>query len=197
MYTAQSSTAAVANIFAAVLTLTPSPTVSPIPAAVERQFRPDQKTTTLWPSVESDRGRWQTQFTQTSSISAIGTVAQYSESDRPTTQQERLVGELRSWGLLTANWDGEGASAPDVHSLKEAVTFVRLLDESVPLPEPMLHAAGHAGLFWKTDDLYADIKFLGDGHLAYYIERQGDKHKGVLSFDSKKMPAVLSALLQA
>lgn len=120
-----------------------------------------------------------------------------AQGDRATTTQERLIGEIRSWALFDSNWDGEGAVAPMVSSLKESVAFVRLLDNAAELPDPMLMNTGHAGLFWKTDNLYADLEFLGDGRIAYFIEQEGEgKHKGVVKFDSKKMPAVFPALLR-
>jgi len=61
----------------------------------------------------------------------------------------------------------------------------------------MLLASGHVALYKNENGLYADIEFLGDGRIAYFIKRNGDKHKGVLTFDSQKMPAVFSALLSA
>ena len=196
MNTAPLSTAAVAEIFALLILSVPAPTT--LAAQLEQQTCVIQKTTTTQlPLAENDWDHKSAHVMQTTSIAAIRNVPPNDESDRPTTSRERLIGELRSWGLLTANWDGEGAAAPDARSRKEAVSFVRLLGEDDTLPEPMLHASGHAGLFWKDDSLYADLKFLGDGRVAYYIERQRDKHKGVLNFDSKKMPAVFPALLQA
>lgn len=117
--------------------------------------------------------------------------------DRQTTELEHIAGELRRWQLLPADWDGEGAASPNPRSLGEAVALVRLLPTTMALPSPMLHSSGRAGLFWKTERLYADLEFLGDTRLAYYIERNGDKHKGVLNFDKKKMPAVLEAILSS
>ncbi len=52
----------------------------------------------------------------------------------------------------------------------------------------MLLSSGHTALFWNEDNLYADIEFLGDGRIAYFIKKNGDKHKGVLEFKSQKMP---------
>ena len=73
------------------------------------------------------------------------------------------------------------------------MAFVRLLDDIVELPEPMLLGSGHAGLFWKTDKLYADLEFLGDGRIAYFIEYEGEgKHKGVVKFDSEKSDSGIS-----
>lgn len=137
-----------------------------------------------------------------------GTVASWPDSlvgegdnnqgERATTDQERLIGEIRRWALMDANWDGEGAVPPAARSLEESVAFVRLLENTVELPDPMLFSSGHAGLFWKTESLYADLEFLGDGRVAYFIEHEGvGKHKGVVKFDSEKMPAVFSALLRS
>lgn len=193
MTTATMGTAGAAKIFVA-LTLLHSPTVSPILNKLDQPVSRIQKTTTQWPSADN---KGDSASTQPTSVAAIRQVTQLDEQDRPTTSREKLIGELRRWSLLNANWDGEGASAPVASSLKEAVSFVSLLQETDVLPEPMLNASGHAGLFWKDDSLYADIEFLGDGRIAYYIERYGDKHKGVLSFDSRKMPAVFPALLRA
>lgn len=196
MTTTALGTATAAKIFL-TLTLLQSPTVSPILNKLDQPASRIQKTTTQWPSADNKGDSGSATPAQTTSIAAIRHVTQLDEPDRPTTSREKLIGELRRWGLLNENWDGEGAALPVASSLKEAVSFVRLLDEIDALPEPMLHASGHAGLFWKDNGLYADIEFLGDGRVAYYIERQGDKHKGVLNFDSKKMPAVFPALLRA
>ncbi|MGH9906866.1 MAG: hypothetical protein ACRD8U_14945 [Pyrinomonadaceae bacterium] len=190
-----SSTAAAAK-FLVALTLLQPPTASPVPASSEKQSRPTQRTTTQWPSAEAEEDRQATNvMPQMTSAAGIHIPTQYDWSDRQTTSREKLIGEIRSWGLLTANWDGEGAAAPAIRSLKEAVSFVRLVREADMLPDAMLHASGHAGLFWKDDGLYAELEFLGDGRVAYYIENQGDKHKGVLKFDSQKLPAVFLALL--
>lgn len=116
---------------------------------------------------------------------------------RPTTAYEKVAGELRQWKLLHGDWDGEGAAAPNAKSIEEAVTFVTLLGEWAEIPEPMLLASGHAALYWNENNRYADIEFLGDGRIAYFIRRDGDKHKGVLAFNAKRMPSVLSALLGA
>ncbi len=118
-----------------------------------------------------------------------------SWAPRPTTELEKLVGELRSWRALPADWDGEGAAQPSISSLKEAEAFARLLRSSAAIPEAMLNANGHAGLLWKNSNLYADLEFLGDGRLAYYVERNGGKHKGVDRFSSEQVPAVLKLLL--
>lgn len=121
----------------------------------------------------------------------------YIRCPRPTTVAESIVGELRQLALLEKNWDGEGAVAPVSVSLKSAVSFVRSLGADQPIPTPMLHGNGLAGLFWEEPALYADLEFLENGHVAYYIERLGGKHKGVVPFDSKQMPDLFSILIRA
>jgi hypothetical protein len=113
--------------------------------------------------------------------------------NRETTPKEHTIGELRSWKSLAAGWDGDRAQPPQPASLLDAVKFVKLLSDSAPA-EPMLHASGFAGLFWKAVNYYADLEFLG-GRIAYFVEKDGGKHKGVVNFDAKEMPAVLKAIL--
>ncbi len=116
------------------------------------------------------------------------------EVDRQTSEKEKLIGEIRSWSAFTADWDGEGSSIPNQLSLEEATNFIRLLPDTVDV-EPMLNANGRAGLYWNIHNFYADLEFLGDGRIAYFIQKSDDKHKGLLHFDSKSMPSVLSILL--
>ena len=122
--------------------------------------------------------------------------SQFAEFTRSTTAREQLIGEIRSWALFDADWDGEGAVAPIARCIKNAVSFIRLLPDNIPLPEPMLHASGNTGLFWGDRGIYADIEFLHNDRIAYYIEQNGDKHKGAIHFDSKNLPLVFSVLLK-
>lgn len=148
-----------------------------------------------WPGSESI-SRYQVEATtQAQLINPAFAPQPFAETERKTTEHEKIAGAIREWALLSSNWDGEGASKPNQRSLREATIFLHLLDRGMPIPEPMLLASGHASLFWHDVNLYAELEFLGDGHIAYFIERSGDKHKGVLKFDSKNMPPVFQALL--
>ena len=193
-------TAASAKVFLAMLVFSNPTTAS---STTETQVKPvivipasritsHAPTLTLLAGVHADGGTVATLPDLTTSDAPIAT------GERATTAAEKLIGEIRGWTLLDPNWDGEGAAAPIVTSLKESVAFIRLLGNAVELPDPMLLSAGHAGLFWKTGNLYADLEFLGDGRIAYFIEHEGEgKHKGVVKFDSEKMPAVFPALLRS
>lgn len=116
---------------------------------------------------------------------------------RETSNAEVAVGELRRWATLAGNWDGEGASQPDKASLRSASNFVRLLTQAATDVAPMLNANGRAGLYWNLGDFYADLEFLGDDRIAYFIEKSSDKHKGIVHFASRAVPPVLSTLLES
>ena len=192
------TSAKAAQVLAGILAISSPATASEFPRTLEHYARPAQKATSR---ISFDRPA-----SNTTSIIANDekySDAAYSDAaesaiqlDRLTTQHEKLIGEIRSWSLLGADWDGEGALAPSAQSIKEAVSFTRLLSD-VALPEPMLLASGHVALYKNESELYADIEFIGDGHIAYFIKRNGDKHKGVLKFDSQKLPAVFTVLLSA
>lgn len=124
-------------------------------------------------------------------------IAELPQWNRPTTAAEHAVGELRSWTLYGQDWDGEGASAPIVFSLSEAVAFIfATTGRPISDPEPVLHPNGRAGLFWNEPGLYADLEFYGDGRVTYYVEHSSvDKARGVTNFDGHTLPAVLAALL--
>lgn len=176
-------TAAAANLFLAV-SLAQAPTVSTLPAAYQAVLK--------YSPVRTYQGH-------SESVSqSVANDEFFDSASRETTAQETLIGTLRNWSLLDRDWDGEGSAKPTSSSIHEAVAFVRLIAGSkFDEPEPMLTASGHAALFWNTGDLYADIEFLGDQRIAYFVKRNSDKHKGVVSFDSENLPTVFQALLSA
>lgn len=116
-------------------------------------------------------------------------------ADRETSPVEKLMGEIRRNALLEANWDGEGAAAPNQFSMLQAIMFSCMLSESSFLPESMIHSSGLAGLYWKDEHRYGDLEFLEDGQVAYYIVVGQDRHKGVVRFDGKTLPNVFQTLL--
>jgi hypothetical protein len=119
----------------------------------------------------------------------------FHDLSRETTSLEKLIGEIRNWVLFEPNWDGEGSLKPSAMSLKHAVSFARLINTEAEMPEPMLFASGHAALFWQSEELYADLEFLDDSRIVYFIKKNSDKHKGVVAFDSENMPSVFKTLL--
>ncbi|MGH6919860.1 MAG: hypothetical protein ACREJ0_19405, partial [Geminicoccaceae bacterium] len=40
--------------------------------------------------------------------------------------------------------------------------------DDVPLPYPQIGADGEVGLYWRTEEVYAEVSFYGDGNYSYY-----------------------------
>lgn len=181
------STVAATNLLLVISNGLVVPTVSPLPMMIEQAIRPVQKAYLTPPSVL---------FTPKTTSSANADQYQFNDAIRQTSEAEKVIGDIRHWASFSENWDGEGSCQPSAQSIVDAVSFVRLISDSAQIPHPMLHATGNVSLFWNENGLYADIEFLGQNRVAYFIKQNEDKHKGVISFDSEKMPAVFSAIIK-
>jgi hypothetical protein len=103
--------------------------------------------------------------------------------------KEQVVAHLVvGWEYDHPNWDHDGASPTNTKSLQMAIDFVCLLDDDSLMPEPMFHSSGTVGLFWSAPELYADLEFFENGTVAYYIECNGSKMKGVVEFNQYSSP---------
>jgi hypothetical protein len=120
--------------------------------------------------------------------------------ERKTSEAELIAGTFREWEHFSTNWDGEGGLPPLRQSLENAANFIYSLaivhPSSVTDAEPMLHPSGNAGLFWDKSNLYADLEFLSDNKMAYFVERGMDRHKGLVHYDGKAVPAAIRTLLE-
>lgn len=184
------TTASAAKLFFAINAVS-IPSLSNIPEKLEYAPRPVEKITSVaYPELKVNTA---TLFT----VSSVAAEQTFYVDDiaRSTTDMEKVIGELREWAFLKSNWDGEGANAPSISSIKKAVKFVRLINDSVEMPDPNLLASGNVSLFWNTESLYAEIEFLDNNRIAYFIKNNEDKHKGIISFGSEKMPTVFTSLI--
>jgi hypothetical protein len=181
------STVSAAKIFLVITGVT-NPTVSTIPVMLEQPARPVKKISSVAPIPLNG-------LTKLTTSTINNDPYLIAEPIRSTTVSEKIIGEIRQWGFLKVNWDGEGASLPSAESIKDSVSFIKLIAENSTMPEPMLLASGNAGLYFNQNNLYVDIEFLGNNRISYFIKRGDDKHKGVLTFDNEKMPAVFQTLI--
>lgn len=118
------------------------------------------------------------------------------DQPRATTDAEQAIGELRAWKLLGENWDGEQSLAPNQTSISQAIAFIYALEPRMPLPEPVLHSNGRAGLFWETAELTADLEFYDDGRVTYFVQKsERSKHRGVEIFTGEQLSGIFRALL--
>lgn len=129
-----------------------------------------------------------------------GTSTELSSSydkNRQTTEAEKIIRELRDWQFLDEDWDGEGASKPLLTSINAAVQFINLIKPEVPFPEPMIHASGFTSLLWDRDDFYAEIQFISNNKIAYFVKNhEGKRFKGTTEFDTKQIPFAISDLIE-
>lgn len=89
---------------------------------------------------------------------------------------DKLVGVLSSYVNLGDDWDGYDGVPPTRVAVDNALAFISKLPNNLVLPKPMLSGNGNIGLYWKTDTLYLDIEFEGDGSYSYYAEKDGSDH---------------------
>jgi hypothetical protein len=81
-----------------------------------------------------------------------------------------------------------------VYSLKDARTFMRSLSPESIIPRPALHADGHAILFVREPDVYAELEFLGNNKISFYVRRGEQKWSDEISFDGQSLPEGLSQI---
>jgi hypothetical protein len=134
---------------------------------------------------------------QSSVASVNSEIFRFVEATRQTTESEKIIGELRQWQFLDEDWDGEGASKPLLTSINAAVQFINLIKPEAQLPEPMIHASGFTSLLWDRDDFYAEIQFISNNKIAYFVKNhEGKRYKGTIEFDTKQIPLAISDLIE-
>lgn len=191
-----SGTAAAAALVTTVLALAQPPTVADIKAKllVGSHDRPHSEPSTFGPNVEFGLSAGSV----STNLSTWQAESKYfiQPVDRQTSAAEIAVGELRRMASLPHDWDGEGACAPHGKSLRAATNFIRMVPSHLTDAETMLNANGHAGLSWDDPERYAELEFLGDGRIAYFIQHGEDRHKGIVHFDDEVVPPALLSLLE-
>ena len=110
------------------------------------------------------------------------------------TQADMAIRQLLRMEQFDADWDGSGAARPLPSSLRDARAFIRALAPESVIPRPALHADGHAILFIRAPDKYAELEFLGDSLIGFYARRGGQEWADEIVFDGRAMPEGLSQI---
>jgi hypothetical protein len=118
-----------------------------------------------------------------SSIQHASPVFEYSQ-----TSADLVVAQLIRMESWEDDWDGAGAAKPLDFSLKDARKFVRDLSPDSVIPQPTLHADGHAILFINNSDTYAELEFLEDHRIGFYVRLGGEEWAEEISFDGRTLP---------
>jgi hypothetical protein len=77
------------------------------------------------------------------------------------SRADAAIARLLRLEKLEADWDGSEAAKPIDYSLKDARNFIRKLSPDSVIPRAALHADGHAILFMREPDIYAELEVLG------------------------------------
>lgn len=121
-------------------------------------------------------------------------VAWYDARQRPADARPGpatpLAKEIEALSLYAAGWDGRLAAAADGQSFKAARVFADLLGPSDPVPEPLIHPDGRAGLVFEDGSLYASLRFYGSS-LAGYVRKGQEEWDGEVPFDGVRIPSVI------
>ncbi len=107
---------------------------------------------------------------------------------------DAAVAQILRFEKFEADWDGSDAARPLTYSLKEAHAFIRKLSPDSVIPRAALHADGHAILFIRKPDVYAELEFLGDNKIGFYARRGEQKWSDEISFDGQSLPDGLSQI---
>jgi len=113
--------------------------------------------------------------------------SQLTQADLATAQLLRM----ERWDF---DWNGNGAAKPLLFSLKDARAFIRALAPESVIPRPALHADGHAILFVRGPDTYAELEFLANQRIGFYARQGGQEWIDEIDFDGRTLPEGLSRI---
>ena len=92
---------------------------------------------------------------------------------------EQLINEIKSYGLLGDNWDGEGSKAATTDNVNQALALLETLPPKMPLPSPMVSSDGSVGLYWSAKDYYIDIEMENNYCFSLYARSRIGESKEI------------------
>ena len=104
--------------------------------------------------------------------SMVQEVPALATQDSLSPEEQTLRAELKSYAELKDNWDNEGATAPSLKAVEDAIAFLNCRPYGIPLPLPEVASIGDVGIFWDEDEIFAEVQFGGDQAYSYYAERK-------------------------
>jgi hypothetical protein len=104
-------------------------------------------------------------------VEPLSTKAEFAVAS--SEEIRNLADQLKSYSAYPANWDGDGANAPDQEAIDHAISFLNTIPMGVGLPKPMLLASGEPALYWEASGFYAEIGFDRTGRFYAFGERPG------------------------
>jgi hypothetical protein len=131
----------------------------------------------------------QQSITEASPFGAGSTSPGATIGSEPKTLADRTIAQLLQFANMEADWDGNDAA-----KLSDAREFIRALAPESAIPRPALHADGHAILFLRGPETYAELEFLGKKRIGFYARRGEHEWSDEIDFDGRTLPHGLSQI---
>ncbi len=87
--------------------------------------------------------------------------------DEPSGE-DKLHAELLAYLDLPEGWNGYEGEPASFDAVIDAIDFLKMRPDDIPLPYPQIAPDGEVGLYWRVDEVYAEVGFYGDGECSYY-----------------------------
>ncbi len=87
--------------------------------------------------------------------------------DEPSSE-DKLHAELLTYLDLPEGWNGYEGEPASFDAVIDAINFLTMRPDDIPLPYPQIAPDGEVGLYWRVDEVYAEVGFYGDGQCSYY-----------------------------
>ncbi len=87
--------------------------------------------------------------------------------DEPSGE-DKLHAELLTYLDLPEGWNGYEGEPVSFDAVIDAINFLTMRPDDIPLPYPQIAPDGEVGLYWRVDEVYAEVGFYGDGECSYY-----------------------------
>lgn len=114
-----------------------------------------------------------------------------SESTAALMRLRKFLG----WG---ANWDGDGAPAPDLNAIDSATVLLGLLcAELRNVPKVMLNAISEPTFVFIEDGFELSITVKSKNLVSFYVAQDGDEDAGLSEFNGDRMPTYLESAIRA
>ncbi len=97
--------------------------------------------------------------------------------------------KVLSFLALEPNWDGREGVSPKWRTAIEAIQFIDLTCYMM-LPPLDINVAGDGeiGFYYKDDNLFLDIGFIGMGTVSFFIKINGAEYLGDFPWDGFNIP---------
>lgn len=87
---------------------------------------------------------------------------------REPSREDKLYAELISYLDLPEGWDGYEGVPASFETVDNAFEFLKKRPKDIPHPYPQIAPDGEVGLYWRTEEVYVELSFYGDGQFSYY-----------------------------